>query len=123
MNPLDYGQIGQILKTFKSSSAAIPGLYYLALTTPLSLGASLVAPEPLNYFFAGLAALPVAIVGLQISFFSVFDRDRLQNEEHVEKKLIIAQGKTLIGDKNAVVDMVDQGQLVDNPALEDRRDA
>ena len=58
---------------------------------------------------------------MQITFFTLFDRDRLQNEVHVENKLLIAQGKPILGDKGRIIDVEPSGETMENPALEGRR--
>ena len=72
-----------------------------------------VTSEILTWLTVGAFALPA----LQITFFSFFDRDRLQNEEHVEKKLLIAQGKPIKGDASTMIVEGEGGEPVENPRL------
>ena len=116
---IDLGQVGQITKTFKSSSAAVPSLIAGGMFGPISIVGSLLAQEPLNLVLAGIGIVALALPALQIAYFTFTNPDRLQNEEHVENKLLIAQGKMVRGDGRTMVDVDISSAPVENPALED----
>lgn len=117
---INLGQIGQITKTFRTSSAAVPALILSTIFGPICVVGAILAPEPLNIYLGCGAVGSFALPALQILFFTAFDRDRLQNEEHVENKLLIAQGKPILGDRGGIVDIEPTGDTIENPALEGR---
>lgn len=110
------GHLAELTKSLKSSSAAVPSLLYTLIVTPISLFASFYSPPPMQYAFALIAAFPVVITGFQISFFSIADKDRLQNEEHVEKKMMISRMTPQIGDAHSTIEIQDDQELIENPA-------
>lgn len=118
MDPNYFGQIAQIVKQFKISSAIVPGLALAGIAIPVGCVGAIWASESAATLFSWIALVGIAIPALQILFFSLMDRDRLQNEEHVEKKLIIASGKAVIGDRDSIIDIEPTGDLVENPKLE-----
>ena len=61
--------------------------------------------EPLNYVFVSIGALGALLAAVQIGFFTLFDRDRLQDEEHIENKLLIQALQPMLGDSENVIEV------------------
>lgn len=119
---IDLGQIGQITKTFRSSSAAVPSLILSAIFGPISIVGSIIADGSTATGLAVTAIASFALPALQIIYFTFMEPDRLQNEEHVENKLLIAQGKMIRGDNQTMIDVSVDQTPVANPALEGKSD-
>ncbi|MFL6856981.1 MAG: hypothetical protein ACJ8EB_03630, partial [Allosphingosinicella sp.] len=100
-----------------SSSAMNPTLLMILLCTPWAIPAAYLSQYPANMFFMGLAGLPPLVGLLQIVFFTIFDRDRLQNDKHVENKMLIERIQGQLGDKAGEVTIDQSSPLSDNPRL------
>ncbi|HTG38179.1 hypothetical protein [Sphingomonas sp.] len=108
--------MAQVTKSLKTSSAVVPALLLTAICLPLGALAAAFVPAPVSYLFVALALIcPIATL-LQIVFFTFFDRDRLQNEEHVERKMMLTQMRSEIGDSNAVIEAKPAEMLIANPS-------
>jgi hypothetical protein len=70
-----------------------PSLILCATVTPLCF--FLAAWSGKGEFFAAACA-PLAIASLQIAWFTIFDRDRLQNDRHVENKMMIVRDQIFV---------------------------
>jgi hypothetical protein len=109
--------LAQITKRLKTSSAVVPALLLSLICTPIgSIGAKF-SPYPLNLIFVILAVSPPLLTVLQIAFFTIWDRDRLHNEDHVERKMLITQTKPEMGDGHRVIEMTPNSELVENPSV------
>lgn len=116
MNSIDSPSLAQVTKSLKTSSAVVPALLLTAICLPLGALAAALVPAPVSYLFVALALIcPIATL-LQIVFFTFFDRDRLQNEEHVERKMMLTQMRSEIGDSNAVIEAKPAEMLIANPS-------
>lgn len=106
-----------VSKYISSSSALNPTLLFLLLCTVPSLFLAAASRIPLSYFFMLTAIIPIFISAWQIITFTNGDRDRLQNDKHVEKKMLIARfGGDLGGERREII-LKSDSPLIDNPAL------
>ena len=110
--------IAEVTKRLKTSSAVVPTLIYDAIVLPSGVAGLLIAPERLSLFFEISIASAVVLTVSQIALFSLFDRDRLQNEDHIERKMILQQIRPQIGDASTTIDIV-EGSPISNPLLLD----
>jgi len=113
---------GQIIKTLRTKSAANPALILAAICLGGGLAGASITSAPINYVFVGISVLGVFVAALQIMFFTIFDRDRLHDEEHVEKKLLINAMMPMFGDAENLIEIKPNEELTGNPQLEGRRD-
>ncbi|GGE98297.1 hypothetical protein GCM10011404_34300 [Sphingomonas prati] len=57
----------------------------------------------------------------QVCYFTIMDPDRLQNEKHVEQKMMISRKINVIEDgKVSEILLPRHEQVIQNPGLEDR---
>jgi hypothetical protein len=115
-------QLGEITKRLKTSSAVVPILIFDAICVPIGIAGMIYTSADASSFFGWLAGGPVVLTGLQISFFTLFDRDRLQNEDHVERKMLIGQLEPQFGDSHSNITIDHKEPLVGNPANEEGKD-
>jgi hypothetical protein len=111
----DFGQIVNILRT---KSAANPALVFAAICLAGGLGGAIFVDPPLSYFFVGIAVLGALVAAIQIVYFTIFDRDRLQDEEHIENKLLIQALQPMLGDSENVIEVEAAPVLSENPKLQ-----
>lgn len=88
----DQSAWGAVLRHISTSSAVNP-------TMLVSISAMLIgylglqfAPDTASIVFSLLIIAPLTVFLGQVIFFTIFDRDRLQNDKHVEQKMIIKNG-------------------------------
>ena len=111
--------LAQISKRLKTSSAVAPSLIFSAIALPFGSAGIAFGPTDFKDFFAVLAGVPVGLTALQIVFFTLFDRDRLQNEEHLEKRMLLSRLSPEMGDANSTITLDQQSRdLKENPSLE-----
>jgi hypothetical protein len=110
--------LAQITKRLKSSSAVVPALLLTLICTPTGALAARFSPEPINLVFLGMAIIAPLLTAVQIAFFTIWDRDRLQNEDHVERKMIITRTAPELGSASTVIELVDVAELTANPSAE-----
>ncbi len=82
-----------VAKHIATSSAMNPSLILCATVSPLCFALS--AWTASNGYFVA-ACVPLAIACFQIIWFTFFDRDRLQNDRHVENKMMIMRDQITI---------------------------
>lgn len=111
-------QFAQVTKRLRTSSAVVPALVLTAICTPCGLLAARFFEGALTFACFVLAMLPPFVAISQVIFFTFIDRDRLQNEDHVERKMMIAKG---IGDARGVILNPVQGHLTSNPEADGGR--
>lgn len=106
-----------------TSSAMNPGLLFCLLVCPLcSVGAislfhfGLWIPASI---FTLMSCFPVAIVGWQLIRFTIKDPDRLQRDEHLQRMFEL-RSTVGIKDDGELKEITINGELEENPALEER---
>jgi purine-cytosine permease-like protein len=104
-----------VTKSLRTSSAIVPALVLTAICLPIGAIAAAMTPAPLNYIFMATAIIPPIVAILQIAFFTFADRDRLQNEEHVERKMLLSQMRPEFGDATSVIEVDNAHSLMSNP--------
>ena len=109
--------VAGVTKSIATSSALNPTLILCAICTPTMLTAAYFATEPLSLMFSTFAFFPPVIACWQIVRFTLSDTDRLQNERHVENKMIISQQGTRIGSADTDIMLPANEVLQGNPAL------
>ena len=121
MSAPDFSKIAGMSKTIATSSALNPGLFLSLVTMPIGATAALWTTNPiLAMIFASVAVAPPIIVLFQIVFFTIWDRDRLHNEKHIEKKMLIQRMPSEIGDRANAIPIATDSVLENNPALVER---
>ena len=113
----DNQHLAQITKRLRTSSAVVPALIFTAIAVPAGVTGLIVGAPSLSGFFQALIGMPIALTALQIVFFTLFDRDRLQNEEHIERKMLLSGLRPQLGDSQSTIDLSSEEKLVENPAL------
>jgi hypothetical protein len=108
---------GQVIKTLRTKSAVNPALIFAAICMAGGLAGAILAPEPLNYVFLGVVLVGVVIPALQIAIFTAVDRDRLQDEEHIENRMLIQALVPMLGDSNNLIELEASPILSSNPEL------
>jgi hypothetical protein len=117
---MQQNHLAQVSSRLRSSSAVVPALILTLICTPSGLIAANFAVWPISSVLMVFAFLPPALAFFQILLFTFFDRDRLHNEDHVERKMIISRG---IGDANGMVSPNPSTPLISNPSLDGGLDA
>jgi hypothetical protein len=117
MSPYDDKHLAQIRKRLKTSSAVVPSLIFSLIAIPTASAGMILGSETTRPMFMVLLLVPVVLTAGQILFFTIFDRDRLQNEEHVERKMLLTRMKPEIGDAHSTVEIDADGKIVNNPTL------
>ncbi|HEX8525431.1 hypothetical protein [Allosphingosinicella sp.] len=110
--------LAEITKRLRTSSAVVPSLLFAAIALPTGAAGLMFGKENTQPVFIGILLLPMLLTFGQIVFFTIFDRDRLQNEDHVERKMLIGQARSEMGDANSVIELETGGKLIGNPAVE-----
>ena len=105
-----------VLRQMNTSSAVNPTR--IATIVALVVGApclAVSAPET-RWIFAVIVLLPLVTFLCQIIVFTLYDRDRLQNDRHVEQKMIIQNQITLKHPEGKGASHVQlSGALIENP--------
>jgi hypothetical protein len=117
MRIYDDKHLAQVTKRLKTSSAVVPALIFSLIALPTAAAGLTFAPESVRWLFIALVLIPLLLTAGQILFFTITDRDRLQNEEHVERKMLLATMRPEIGDANSTIEMDSDGRIVNNPSL------
>lgn len=99
-----------------TSSAINPALKLCAIT-PFALLFAILAPPELRTPMFILGTAPVVVVILQILWFTFADADRLQNEAHVEKKMILQRFGWREGGETREVAIETDAERINNPLL------
>ncbi|WP_138983981.1 hypothetical protein [Sphingomonas elodea] len=96
------GHFAGITNRLKTSSAVVPAILFLSLCALLGFSGLRYAPPQYATLFVLVIAVGVFVPAFQIIFFTFVDRDRLHNEEHLERKIMLAHMKPEIGDSSSV---------------------
>ena len=118
----DMRGIAEVTKTLASKSSLNPTLILAAIVVPISLIFGFFSNGQPQLIFFGFAALVVLLAVFQIIWFSIFDRDRLDDHKHTENKMIIAQMRPHFGNSDDTNFIESDGALVENPMLEKGED-
>jgi hypothetical protein len=96
-----------------------PSLILCGIISPLSFALS--AWTGGNAYFV-VGCVPLAITALQLFWFTVFDRDRLQNDRHVENKMLITRNQIVVNtpDGKAPITLSASPVLTSNVAATDK---
>jgi hypothetical protein len=84
------------------SAVALPGLLF--------------GPDALAVLFTIILVVGLLIPASQIVLFTFIDRDRLHNEEHIERKMLLARMRPEIGDGSRAVEVIASERLIPNPS-------
>jgi len=87
---------GAVLRHISTSSAVNPAMLVCIASMIFGFLGLEFAPTDVNWVFIILILFPLVIFSAQIILFSLVDRDRLQNDKHVEQKMMIS--KQVIGE-------------------------
>lgn len=105
-----------VIRQMSTSSAVNPMLIASIVAIVFGAPALMFGPEETRLFFAALIFLPLVAFVLQVAIFTIVDRDRLQNDRHVEQKMLIQNQITLKrSGKTVTIDIPPNGALIDNP--------
>jgi hypothetical protein len=113
----DINGIAGVTRSIATSSVINPTLILSAICTPLALSAGYFSDGLIKLFFLIFAAIPPGLACWQIIKFTKQDPDRLQNERHVENKMMISQMGARIGSDGKDMPVEIGGKLESNPAL------
>lgn len=119
MIPTENPSMAQVSKSLRTSSAVVPSLILTAICLPAGAIASVMSDPPLHFLFVFIALICPLATLLQIVFFTFADRDRLQNEEHVERKMMLTQMRPEFGDGTEVIEISKTDKLIANPSAKD----
>ena len=100
----------------KISSALTPALVLAGSSIAGGLAGLRFAPSEFQTYCGYLLLGGPLLAGLQIAFFTVFDRNRLHTESHLEKKMLISRLQPQFGDANSVVTIDQTEHLTNNPS-------
>lgn len=114
--PQNSNNFGQIIKSLRSSSGVNPALILAALCLGGGVLGAVFADTSYSRLFAGVVIVGVAVAALQILFFTVFDRDRLHENKHVENKMMINRITPVLGDSDNVIELTSDKIAIENPS-------
>jgi hypothetical protein len=109
--PNDASLLKQISARLRTSSAVVPALLASLIAMPIGATGLLMAPDQSAVFTVVLLS-PLAVLLGQICFFTAVDRDRLHNEEHLERRMQIDHGLAVIADNKTGSQVVIEGRSV-----------
>ncbi|MDG2532088.1 hypothetical protein P6144_00360 [Sphingomonas sp. HITSZ_GF] len=112
------GTVAGAQRSITTSSALNPTLVLALICTPSFLVAAHWAQGWTQVALVVAALAPLILAIIQISYFTLTDPDRLQNEKHVEAKMALSQLAVRDGDQIKQV-TIENGNLGTNPALRD----
>lgn len=101
-----------------TSSAISPALKLCAIS-PFALLFAILAPPELRMPMFLLGAAPIIFVILQVLWFTFVDADRLQNESHVEKKMLLQRFGWKEGGETREVAIEADAERINNPLLQE----
>ncbi|RDS77946.1 hypothetical protein DL238_10270 [Alteriqipengyuania lutimaris] len=110
--------VADVTRTLASKSSLNPTLILAAIVVPISLLLSFLSDGQTQLIFFSPAAIVILLAVFQIVWFSIFDRDRLDDHKHTENKMIIAQMRPHFGDSEDTNFIQGDGELIENPMLE-----
>jgi len=100
-----------------TTSSAISPALKLCAVSPFALLFSLFAPPQLQTPMFVLGAAPIGFVILQVLWFTFTDADRLQNESHVEKKMLLQRFGWKQDGETKEVAIEPDAERINNPLL------
>jgi hypothetical protein len=101
----------QISARLKTSSAVVPSLLAALISMPLGAAGLAIAPQ-FAVVFSVVLLSPLFVMLSQIMFFTIVDRDRLHNEEHIERRMQLDHAQATIGDNRTGREVVIEGEAV-----------
>ncbi len=105
-----------------TSSAINPALKLCAIS-PFSFLFAILATDTLRQLLFWIGAVPIIVVMGQILWFTISDPDRLQNELHVERKMMIQRFGWKEDGENKEVEFQPDLSRINNPMLRDGGEA
>ena len=105
-------------RTTKVSSAVTPALVLAGSSLAGGITGMQIAPQH-SVLFLLLAIGGPLLAAAQIAYFTVFDRERLHSESHIERKMLISKLRPQLGDSGTVIEIEANQQAVENPAAKD----
>lgn len=119
----DQSHLATMARKITTSSAMNPALMLCLMVCPLGIiGISTLFHVGLwipAVILIVLTGFPLGIAGWQLIHFTKHDPNRLQGEQHVERMLQIRQA-VAFKDGGELKEVTVSGDLVSNPALEDK---
>jgi len=111
--------IAGVSRHIATSSALNPALLLCAICSPICFTLSYFTDGLLRagFFLAGIT--PLTIAAWQIVRFTLNDPDRLQNDRHVENKMLISRFGVRQGEVTHEVIIPPSGEQGPNPLAED----
>jgi hypothetical protein len=112
-------EMAGVSKHIATSSAMNPTLLLCLICSPICFVLSWMSGDffRVGFFLAGLSPLAVGI--WQIVRFTLIYPDRLQNDRHVENKMMISRFGSKNGDETLEVLLPATATVVDNPLLDE----
>jgi hypothetical protein len=109
-------QFAQVASRLRTSSAVVPALILAGICSAVALPGLLFGPDALAVLFTIILVVGLLIPASQIVLFTFIDRDRLHNEEHIERKMLLARMRPEIGDGSRAVEVIASERLIPNPS-------
>jgi hypothetical protein len=124
MNSSELSIVKQISARLKTSSAVVPALLAAAISMSIGGAGLAISNGKHEVLFSICLLAPLAVLLLQITFFTLWDRDRLHNEEHIERRMMIDQERSIIGDNETrkQITLENSGHLIGNESAGDKHD-
>lgn len=112
---------GGVIRHISTSSAVNPTLVASIAAMVLGVGGLTIGPASASLVFAILTLAPLTVFLCQVIFFTFVDRDRLQNDKHVEQKMLISRGiGSMINGKPVEFQIPADSPIVSNPTYQGR---
>lgn len=113
---MDESRWGSVIRSMTTSSAVNPALVIAVVCIVIGVPALALAPPAAATVISFVVVAPLCLLLLQLGFFTIVDRDRLQNDRHVEQKMLITKTIGYMKDgKPEQVQLPASEALVDNP--------
>lgn len=114
---------GQIINSLRSSSGVNPALIFAALCLSGGISGAVFADSSYSILFGSVISIGVAVAAFQILFFTIFDRDRLHENRHVENKMMISRITPVLGDSENMIELTSDQIAIENPSAKGEGDA
>lgn len=119
---MDANGWGGVIRHFSTSSAVNPTLVATIVCAVLGVPGIMFGPAAAQSIFTALIFAPLVVFLAQVVLFSLVDRDRLQNDRHVEQKMMITHKIGYMRDGEPAEMVLPKGELLtENPQLEGPR--
>lgn len=115
----DQGAWGSVLRHISTSSAVNPAMLVSISAMIFGLLGLEFCPPEVAWVFTVVTLAPLVVFLFQVILFSMIDRDRLQNDKHVERKMMITKNVigVMEGDNPKEIALPSSTQYSPNPMI------